>query len=131
LGKSRREYMYTGKKVLIVDDSAVERHILKEIISNLGFNIIEAENGETGVKMAIEHRPDLILMDVVMPGINGFQATHQITTNDLLKNVPVIMCTSKSQETDKIWGTRKGAKAYVTKPVNKEILLTEISKLLA
>lgn len=122
--------MYEGKKVLIVDDSAVERQILKDIVSKLGFSIVEAENGEDGIKMAIEHEPNLILMDVVMPGINGFQATKQITNNEKLKNVPVIMCTSKNQETDKIWGARQGAKAYVVKPINKEQLVTEIQKLL-
>lgn len=123
--------MYEGKKVLIVDDSAVERQILKDIVNKLGFSIVEAENGEDGIKMAIEHEPNLILMDVVMPGINGFQATKQITNNDKLKNVPVIMCTSKNQETDKIWGARQGAKAYVVKPINKEQLVTEIQKLLS
>ena len=122
--------MYKGKTILIVDDSPVERHILKDAVSGLEFTIFEAENGESGIKMAIEHKPDIILMDVVMPGINGFQATKQITNNEQLKNVPVIMCTSKNQETDKIWGARQGAKAYVVKPINKEALISEIKKLL-
>lgn len=122
--------MYNGKKVLVVDDSPVERHILKEIVAPLGFEIIEADNGEAGVKMALEHRPDLILMDVVMPGINGFQATRQITSNEELKGVPVIMCTSKNQETDKMWGARQGASAYITKPIDKTALIAEIGKLL-
>lgn len=123
--------MYNTLKVLIVDDSSVERLLLKGMLSELKFaTILEAENGEDGVKMAEEHRPDLILMDVVMPGINGFQATKKIVSVDALKNIPIIMCTSKNQETDKSWGARQGAKAYVTKPVDKNILFEEIRKLL-
>lgn len=123
--------MYNKLKVLVIDDSGVERLILKEMLTELKFDsIIEASNGEDGVKMAEEHRPDLILMDVVMPGINGFQATKKIVSNELLKNTPVIMCTSKNQETDKTWGARQGAKAYVTKPVDKNILFEEIRKLI-
>lgn len=122
--------MYQGKKILIVDDSAVERQLLKNMIEGLGFIIIEAENGESGIKMALEFEPEIILMDVVMPGINGFQATKQITNNEKLKGVPVIMCTSKNQETDKVWGAKQGAKAYVVKPINKEVLISEIDKLI-
>lgn len=121
--------MYKGKKVLIVDDSAVERHILSEIAKDLGFEIFEAETGEEGVAKALECLPDLVLMDVVMPGINGFQATRKIITNEQLKNTPVIMCTSKGQVADKLWGQRQGASAYVVKPINKEELIGEIKKL--
>lgn len=122
--------MYKGKKLLIVDDSPVERHILREIASDLGFAVIEAESGESGVEKAIEIRPDIILMDVVMPGMNGFQATRKITTTEALIGIPVIMCTSKGQATDKIWGQRQGASAYVVKPVNKDELIKEIRKLM-
>ncbi|MBY0540711.1 MAG: response regulator [Campylobacterales bacterium] len=123
--------MYNNLTVLVIDDSNVERHLLKEMLTELKFaSIIEATNGEDGVKMAEEHKPNLILMDVVMPGINGFQATKKIVSNEELKNIPVIMCTSKNQETDKTWGARQGAKAYVTKPVDKNILFEEIRKLL-
>lgn len=122
--------MYKGKKILIVDDSPVELHILREIASGLGFEVIEAESGETGVEKAIEIRPDIILMDVVMPGMNGFQATRKITTTESLRGVPVIMCTSKNQATDKIWGQRQGASAYIVKPVNKDELIAEIKKLM-
>jgi twitching motility two-component system response regulator PilH len=122
--------MYEGKKVLIVDDSKVERLILKEILTELKFSIFEAENAVEGIQKANEIKPDLILMDVVMPGMNGFQATHQITFNESMKDIPVIMCTSKNQATDKIWGQRQGAKAYVVKPIQKELLIAEIEKLL-
>ncbi len=122
--------MYKGKKVLIVDDSKVERQILKEITTDLQFEVFEAENAAEGMQKAEEIKPDLILMDVVMPGTNGFQATRQMSMNENLKNIPVIMCTSKGQPTDKIWGQRQGAKGYVVKPVNKEELIGEIRKLL-
>lgn len=123
--------MYSNKIILIVDDSPVERYLLKEIMKPLNFaQIIEADNGELGVKLALEYKPDLILMDVVMPGINGFQATRQITSNDSLKGTPIIMCTSKNQETDRMWGARQGASAYITKPVDKVVLLNEIAKLI-
>ena len=122
--------MYEGKKVLIVDDSKVERLILKEILTKLKFSIFEAENAVEGIQKANEIKPDLILMDVVMPGMNGFQATRQITFNESMKDIPVIMCTSKNQATDKIWGQRQGAKAYIVKPIQKELLIAEIEKLL-
>ncbi len=122
--------MYEGKKVLIVDDSKVERLILKEILTELKFSIFEAENAVEGIQKANEIKPDLILMDVVMPGMNGFQATRQITSNESMKDIPVIMCTSKNQATDKIWGQRQGAKAYIVKPIQKELLIAEIEKLL-
>ena len=122
--------MYEGKKVLIVDDSKVERLILKEILTELKFSIFEAENAVEGIQKANEIKPDLILMDVEMPGMNGFQATRQITSNESMKDIPVIMCTSKNQATDKIWGQRQGAKAYIVKPIQKEFLIAEIEKLL-
>ena len=122
--------MYEGKKVLIVDDSKVERLILKEILTELKFSIFEAENAVEGIQKANEIKPDLILMDVVMTGMNGFQATRQITSNESMKDIPVIMCTSKNQATDKIWGQRQGAKAYIVKPIQKELLIDEIEKLL-
>ncbi len=121
--------MYVGKKLLIVDDSKTERLIIKEAVKNLGFEIFEAENALEGIQKADELKPDLILMDVVMPGMNGFQATKQLSMSEDLKNIPVIMCTSKNQPTDKIWGTRQGAKGYVVKPVNENELLTAINSI--
>ncbi len=118
--------MYKGKKILIVDDSRTERQIIKENIKSLGLEIFEAENALDGIQKADEIRPDLIIMDVVMPGMNGFQATKQLSLNENLKDIPVIMCTSKNQPTDKIWGTRQGAKDYVVKPISEEEILRAI-----
>ena len=118
--------MYHGKKILIVDDSPTERHLLKEMVNQLGFTIFQATNGEEGIKMAHECQPNLILMDVVMPGLNGFQATREISKNDQLKNIPVIICTTKNAETDRLLGRRQGAAAYLVKPIKKDDLLTTI-----
>lgn len=117
------------KKILVVDDSATERHVLGEILGKNGFQVVYAESGEKGVESAKSELPDLILMDVVMPGLNGFQATRAISQEETTKHIPVIICSTKGQETDKLWGIRQGAKDYVTKPINAEELLGKIATL--
>ena len=117
------------KRILVVDDSATERHMLKDLLTKAGYDVISSENGEDAIVKARHIKPDLILMDVVMPGLNGFQATRAITRDPATKSIPVIMCTSKSQETDKIWGLRQGARDYVVKPVDREVLLAKIASL--
>jgi twitching motility two-component system response regulator PilH len=117
------------KKVLVVDDSATERHILGELLTKEGFEAIFAEDGESGVAKAKSDLPDLVLMDVVMPGLNGFQATRAITQDPATQHIPVIIVTTKGQETDKIWGVRQGAKDYVVKPVDGAELLGKIAAL--
>lgn len=116
-------------KILVVDDSPTERHVLVELLTQNGYQVITAENGEAGIEVAKAELPDLILMDVVMPGLNGYQATRTLTRDEKTKNIPVIVCTSKSQETDKIWGLRQGAQDYMTKPINAEELLAKIAAL--
>jgi len=117
------------KKILVADDSATDRQFLLESLSKLGYEVVLAESGEQAVDKARSELPDLVIMDVVMPGTNGFQATRQITRDDATKHIPVIMCTSKSQETDRIWGLRQGAKDYVVKPVNVNELASKIAAL--
>jgi twitching motility two-component system response regulator PilH len=117
------------KRILIVDDSATERHMLKDLLTKAGYDVVSSENGEDAIVKARQVKPDLILMDVVMPGLNGFQATRAISRDPETKSIPVIMCTSKSQETDKIWGLRQGARDYVVKPVDRELLLAKIASL--
>jgi twitching motility two-component system response regulator PilH len=112
--------------ILLVDDSKTELHFLSEVLSREGFRVRTAENGDEALRRIAEEKPDLILMDVVMPGQNGFQLTRAITRDPLYANVPVIMCTSKSQETDKVWGMRQGARDYVIKPVNPQELVQKI-----
>jgi twitching motility two-component system response regulator PilH len=117
------------KKILVVDDSPTERHVMVELLTKNGYQVVTAESGEEGVVKAKAEKPDLIIMDVVMPGLNGYQATRTITRDDETKNIPVLMCTSKGQETDKIWGLRQGAQDYMVKPVNGEELLAKIAAL--
>ena len=115
-------------RVLIVDDSPTEMFKLKTILEDNGHDVIEATDGSNGVNIAVQELPDLILMDVVMPGLNGFQATRQISKNDLTAHIPVILVTTKNQETDRVWGKRQGAKDYLTKPVKEEVLLETIAR---
>ena len=117
------------KRILVVDDSPTEQHNLKEILSKAGYQLAFANNGEEGVAKARSELPDLVVMDVVMPGLNGFQACRTMTQDEATKHIPVILCTTKNQETDKIWAMRQGAKAYVTKPVDGAELLKKISAL--
>ena len=114
------------QKILLVDDSKTELHVLSELLTKKGFQVRTAENGEEALRRLQEETPDLILMDVVMPGQNGFQLTRTITRDPRFTNVPVIICTSKNQETDRVWGMRQGARDYVVKPVNPDELLSKI-----
>jgi len=117
------------KKILVVDDSPTERHLLIELLTKNGYQVITAESGEESIEKAKTELPDLVLMDVVMPGLNGFQATRTLTRDEATKHIPIIVCTSKGQETDKIWGLRQGAQDYLVKPINGEELLSKIAAL--
>ena len=114
------------QKILLVDDSKTELHHMSELLGKRGFEVRTAENGEDAMKRLGEETPDLILMDVVMPGQNGFQLTRAITRDPRFSKVPVIMCTSKNQETDKVWGMRQGARDYIVKPVDADELVAKI-----
>ncbi len=116
----------TIRKILLVDDSKTELHYMSDLLGKRGYAIRTAENGEEAMKRLGEETPDLILMDVVMPGQNGFQLTRAITRDPRFTNVPVIMCTSKNQETDKVWGMRQGARDYIVKPVDADELVAKI-----
>ncbi|WP_319241649.1 response regulator [uncultured Propionivibrio sp.] len=121
--------MSTVKKILVIDDSPTERYVLADLLTRNGYEVMTATNGEEGIEKARTERPDLILMDVVMPGLNGYQATRTLTRDDATKDIPIIVCTSKGQETDKIWGLRQGALDYLTKPVDGDELLMKIAAL--
>lgn len=119
----------TIRKILIVDDSPTDRHILSNILTKGGFQVRVVGCGEDGIALVRETRPDLVLMDVVMPGLNGFQATRMLAKDKSTKDIPVILCTTKGQPTDKIWGLRQGARDYIVKPIVAEELLQKIFKL--
>jgi twitching motility two-component system response regulator PilH len=119
------------RKILVVDDSPTDRQFMLETLAKKGYQVVTAENGEDAIVKAKSELPDLILMDVVMPGLNGYQATRQITRDDATKHIPVIMCTSKGADTDRIWGMRQGANDYLIKPIDAGQLLAKIAQLSA
>lgn len=116
--------------VLIIDDSPTEVHVFKSMLLNNDIEVSVAKNGEEGIEKAIEIKPDCILMDVVMPGKNGFQATRDLSRNPETSTIPVIIITTKDQETDKIWGMRQGAKDYIVKPADEQDLIERINKVM-
>src|SRR5215217_4347536 len=116
-------------KILIVDDSPTERYYLSDILARNGYLVSTAESGEEALLRIRAEKPELILIDVVMPGANGFQVTRSIARDPDLQHVPVIICSSKNQETDRIWGLRQGAKDYLVKPVSAAELLSKIAAL--
>lgn len=117
------------QKILVVDDSPTERYFLTDILIKNGFSVSTAENGEEALLKVKADKPQLILMDVVMPGQNGFQITRAIARDPETENIPIIICTSKGQETDRIWGLRQGARDYIVKPVDPQELLSKIAAL--
>lgn len=117
-------------RILVVDDSPTELYKLTGMLEKHGFDVLKSENGADGVALARLEKPDVILMDIVMPGLNGFQATRQLTKDPETANIPVIIVTTKDQETDKVWGTRQGARDYLTKPVEEAILVRTVKAVL-
>lgn len=117
------------KHILVVDDSPTDRQYLTDMLVKSGYQVTGADNAEDAMAKAKQLKPDLVLMDVVMPGQNGFQATRSLTRDDATKHIPVIICSSKGQETDKVWGLRQGAKDYVVKPIGQADLLAKIAAL--
>jgi twitching motility two-component system response regulator PilH len=117
--------------ILIVDDSVTMMEGHKRILEKQGHTVHHAENGEEGVALSLELLPDLILMDVVMPKMNGFQATRKITKDERTKHIPVVIVTSKDQETDIMWGKRQGASDYLIKPADEDHLKVTVERLLS
>jgi len=118
-------------RILIVDDSPTEMFKLTGMLEKHGHVVLKAENGADGVALARQEKPDAVLMDIVMPGLNGFQATRQLSKDPETSHIPVIMVTTKDQETDMVWATRQGAKAYITKPVDEQKLILTLKNVLA
>ena len=116
--------------IMIVDDSPTEVHVMKTALEKHGFQTMSAADGSECLSLAREVRPDLIFMDVVMPGVNGFQATRSLTRDPKTKSIPVVMITTKDQETDRIWGMRQGAVDYLVKPVGETALIAKANEVL-
>ena len=119
----------TIEKVLVVDDSPTDAHLLTSILLMNGYSPITASSGEDALRVAKDEHPDLILMDIVMPGMNGFQATRALNKDPETSHIPIVIISSKDQPTDKLWGIRQGAKDYISKPIDESVLLKKIQSL--
>ncbi len=117
--------------ILIIDDSPTDIRVFSTLLERAGHQVIAVSSAEEGIARARAEPPHLVIMDVIMPGMNGFQATRTLTRDPLTAKVPIVMITTKSMETDRVWGMRQGAKAFITKPVNEKDLLACINDLLA
>ena len=117
-------------RILIVDDSQPQRYLVEHLLDKGGHQVLTATTGKDAIDVATGEQPDLILMDVVMPGMDGFQATREITCNDATSHIPVIILSSKSDDTDRIWAERQGASGYLTKPVDGKALIAVVSDVL-
>jgi twitching motility two-component system response regulator PilH len=117
--------------ILIVDDSPTEVHVMKKALEKGGFKTAIAGDGKEGVRLAKDLKPDLIFMDIVMPGMNGYQATRAIASDPGTSSIPIVMVTSKGLETDRVWGLRQGAVDYMVKPVSPEVLVQKAQATLA
>jgi twitching motility two-component system response regulator PilH len=114
---------------MVVDDSLTERQLLSRLLSRNGYEVVTATSGEEAMEKCKTDPPDLILIDVMMPALNGFQVTKALTRDVATRHIPIIICSGKGQEIDRVWGLRQGARDYVTKPVNPIELLAKIKDL--
>jgi twitching motility two-component system response regulator PilH len=117
--------------VLIIDDSPTEVHMLRGFLEKAGFETESAADGSEGLMKAREQKPDVVLMDIVMPGMNGFQATRELSKDPETAAIPVVMVTTKGDEMDRVWGMRQGAVGYVVKPVTEQQLVDKVREVLA
>ncbi len=117
-------------KILIVDDSPTQRQFLGGVLTARGYAVLTADNGRDGLALARAERPSLILMDIVMPGASGFQATRELARDPETSGIPVVMCSTKAQETDRVWALRQGARDYLVKPVDPQALLACVASLI-
>jgi len=117
--------------ILLIEDSPTDAHAYGALLRASGHDVLVASTGEEGMSLAQQHNPDLIIMDIVMPGLNGFQATRELRRMDATSSIPIIIMSTKDQESDRIWGLRQGAFDYLVKPVKKRALLKCVNSALA
>ncbi len=120
----------TIKRIMVVDDSPTDRSFVEGLLKKRGYEVLLIATGEAAIERSKTEQPDLILMDVVMPGLNGFQATRAITREEKTRHIPIIICTTKDEDTDRIWGLRQGAKDYIVKPLSESDLFERIEALI-
>lgn len=116
--------------IVVIDDSPTEVYVLQTMLERHGHHVSVAKNAEEGIALVKQAQPDAVLMDVVMPGMNGFQATRELNKGKDTAHIPVIIVTTKDQQTDKIWGMRQGAKDYLVKPVKEADLISILGTVL-
>lgn len=119
----------SARKILVVDDSPTERFFIADVLSKKGYAVVTMDSAADLINKVKAERPVLVVMDVVLPGTSGFSATRNLAKDPATQHIPVILCSSKSAETDRVWGLRQGAKEYVTKPVDPDELLAKIANL--
>lgn len=119
------------KTILVIDDSVAERVNLRKVLEGAAINVMEAHDGENGIKAAKAQMPQLILMDVVMPGVNGFQATRAIKKDPVTAHIPIIMVTTKDRDPDRENAKDNGASGYIVKPISAQVVLSTIEKIWA
>ncbi|MEB3178159.1 MAG: response regulator [Nostocaceae cyanobacterium] len=112
--------------ILIVEDSLSEMELMSHYLKESGYNVIQARGAKEALERALELKPDLIVTDVVMPGMSGFELCRSLKKNPATAKLPIVICSSKNQEIDRLWGMRQGADAYLTKPYTREQLLRAI-----
>ena len=117
-------------RVMVVDDSPTDKEFLKQILTRAGHYVLEAASGQDAIALVRQQKPDCVVMDVVMPGMNGFQATRMLTKDPQTASIPVIVVSSKSQETDRLWALRQGAREYIVKPVREAELVGKVQSVL-
>ncbi len=117
------------KKILLIEDNATERQVMDSALRQAGWEVIHAENGEIGLERAASTRPDLILLDIILPGKNGFQICRKLKVSEDTNSIPVVLVTSKDQDADRYWGLKQGADAYLTKPVDEDLLVQTVRNL--
>jgi twitching motility two-component system response regulator PilH len=112
--------------ILVVEDTPSEMELMSHYLRESGYSVINAVSAKEALNLAIEQKPDVIVTDVVMPGMSGFELCRSLKKHPATEKVPIVICTSKNQEIDRLWGMRQGADAYVTKPFTREQLIRAV-----
>lgn len=129
--RSKQREAISGRTILIIDDSRTVVHALKTILEQAGYSTLAASDGKRGIELATEYQPDLILMDIVMPGINGFKATRLLRKDVRTEDIPIIIMSGNEQATEKFWGMRLGANEFISKPIQRGTLFTMLDKFIS
>ena len=117
-------------RILLIEDSPTDRAVFTQWLEKAGHEVLSTDNAEDGLQMARSQLPQLVLMDVVLPGMSGFQATRALSRDEATRGIPVLIVSTKNMETDMAWGMRQGARDYLVKPVKEADFLNRVSAIL-